>query len=418
MTFLAILRDSMRETLDRRTTTVLVILSTAFVGLCATATFERRAPEEVYRDIVEDLETPLDQTARSEDPADDPRIRLVSIRPVSPDDRLPPQLAGGHRLLLSIGNPVAFAARVRACLVDDHDPTNAEGEDYIQDRLIRRGVTLPLAFTEAASLRFRVFAKVDDWDCVSRGVKVSFLFGAVPMELRGVSFAHAIVRIQFLLAAFFAGFLGMLVAVIVTAGSVPEMLRRGSADLVMTRPLSRVRLLLYKYVGGLLFVLLHATYFIGGTWAALAWRSGWWNPGYLGCILVLVGVFAILYSVSLAVGVVSRSAVPPILATLGLWFTCIMLAFFQEFLRSGRLGALPEGIERCQRLVYLLLPKAWDLGVSVMVWFLAFGRDSVVLMQDLELDRPMDLPLILGSSGAFVLLVLALACWVFSRRDY
>lgn len=418
MILLAMLKDSMREALDRRLTPVLVLLSLAFVLACASFRFERRTPEEAYAAIVRDLRHPVDPRVRTESPAD-PRLTMTACRPLRPDELLPRtrSYAGGYHIEIAVGDPEAFSARVRSILPPGREPAVGDGSAWLCDRFIRKGVRDVFAFVGRTDGVYLVNAAPPDWEEVTRGYRITALFGTKEVDTP-LSLAHFLVRLQMAIGVFVAGGFGVLISVIVTAGSLPAALTRGAVDLVLPRPIGRGCFLLYRYLGGLLFVLLHATVLIGGTWAALAWRSGWWNPGYLGCILVVFAFFAVLHAVSVLVGVAARSAVAPILATLGTWCVCFFLGVWHELSDGELLGALPEGVTRGFKALYLVLPKAFDV-VRVSTWFLMRGRNPAgVLAQDLEMDRHLDFALVLGSSGAFIAVVLALACWVFSRRDY
>jgi ABC-type transport system involved in multi-copper enzyme maturation permease subunit len=106
-----------------------------------------------------------------------------------------------------------------------------------------------------------------------------------------------------------------LVGVVITAFFIPNMLRKGTIDMLLVKPIHRPTLLIYKYIGGLAFVLLNSTIAIGGTWLVLGLRSGIWAPGFLLTILSLTFFFAILYSVSALLAVLTRSAIVAILVT-------------------------------------------------------------------------------------------------------
>ncbi len=410
------LKDAMREVLDRKVTPVLVLLSITFVAACASFRFERRQPEEAYAAIVRDLRFPVDPKVRVESPAD-PKLELSACRPLLPEEVKEPHFAGGYHLEIKVHESEAFTDRVRSILEPGREPTVPDGATYLRDRFYRKGVNDAAVGLGIAEGVYIVHAPPPDWDEVSRGHRISALFGAMEVDTP-LSLAHFLVRLQMTIGVLVAGAFGVLMAIVVTAGSIPAMLARGAADLLLPKPIGRGRLLLYKYVGGLFFVLLHATVLIGGTWAALAWRSGWWSPGYLGCILVVVSFFAVLHAVSVLVGVVARSAVAPILATIGTWTFCFFLGVWHELSDGELLGALPDQATRALKGLYLVLPKAFDV-VRVSTWFIMRGRSPAgVLAEDLEMDRHLDFALVLGSSGAFIAVVLALACWIFSRRDY
>ena len=410
------LKDAMREVLDRRLTSVLVLLSLAFVVACASFRFEKRSPEEAYAAIVRDLRHPVDPKARIESPAD-PKLHLSVCRPLLPEEVRSPEQGGGYYLEIEVHDADAFKARLRSIVQSDREPTYDDGKLYLRDRFLRKGVEDPSPSPKTEEGVFMIVVPPPNWDEVSRGYRITALFGAMELDTP-LSLAHFLARLQMAIGILIAGAFGVLIAVIVTAGSIPAMLARGAADLLLPKPIGRGRLLLYKYVGGLFFVLLHATVLIGGTWAALAWRSGWWSPGYLGCILVVTAFFAVLHAVSVLVGVVAKSAVGPILATLGTWTFCFFLGVWHELSDGELLGALPDQATRVLKGLYLVLPKAFDV-VRVSTWFIMRGRSmDGPLAEDLEMDRLLDFTVVLGSSGAFIAVVLALACWVFSRRDY
>lgn len=107
----------------------------------------------------------------------------------------------------------------------------------------------------------------------------------------------------------------LLVSIILTGFFIPNMLRKGSLDLLMAKPMSRWELLLYKYIGGLIFMLLVTGTTVGGVWLVMAIRSGNWNPTFLLSIPVITFTFAVLYAVSTLIAVLTRSAIAAILIT-------------------------------------------------------------------------------------------------------
>lgn len=111
----------------------------------------------------------------------------------------------------------------------------------------------------------------------------------------------------------------LLVAVVITAGFIPTMLAKGSLDLIVSKPIGRTRLLAYKYLGGLTFILVLAAYTVLGVWAAVGLRTGIWAPGFLLVIPLLTFYFAVLYAVSTLAAVFTRSTIVAILATVMAW---------------------------------------------------------------------------------------------------
>src|SRR5205823_2985030 len=70
----------------------------------------------------------------------------------------------------------------------------------------------------------------------------------------------------------------------------------------------------------LTFVLVLAAFTVLGMWVAIGARSGIWNPGFLVLIPAITFFFAILYSVSALMGVLTRSPIVCILVTVAFWF--------------------------------------------------------------------------------------------------
>ncbi len=139
-------------------------------------------------------------------------------------------------------------------------------------------------------------------------------FGSVELS-KGQPLGGAIFFVQDKLVNVIGASIMLLVAVILTGFFIPNMLRKGSLDLLVAKPMARWELLLYKYLGGLTFMLLVSGITVGGVWLVMALRSGNWNPTFLLTIPILTFTFAILYAVSTLVAVLTRSAIAAILIT-------------------------------------------------------------------------------------------------------
>jgi ABC-type transport system involved in multi-copper enzyme maturation permease subunit len=47
------------------------------------------------------------------------------------------------------------------------------------------------------------------------------------------------------------------------------MLRKGTVDLLLVKPMSRITLLLFKFIGGLTFIFLTTAFIVSGLWLVL-----------------------------------------------------------------------------------------------------------------------------------------------------
>lgn len=111
----------------------------------------------------------------------------------------------------------------------------------------------------------------------------------------------------------------LIISIIVTAWFLPNMLGKGTVDMLLVKPISRVTLLLYKFCGGLLFMFLNTVVILTGVWLATGLRTGMWINSLLICIPVYTFQFAILYSVSAVAAVFTRNVIVSILVSLALW---------------------------------------------------------------------------------------------------
>src|SRR6185436_7525687 len=91
----------------------------------------------------------------------------------------------------------------------------------------------------------------------------------------------------------FIGGVGVFVAILVTAPIIPQMFDAGSLHLLLSKPVSRWKLFLAKYLGGCSFILIAAAYLIAGLWLILGVRFGIWEPKLLYSIPIYLFVFAI-----------------------------------------------------------------------------------------------------------------------------
>ena len=128
----------------------------------------------------------------------------------------------------------------------------------------------------------------------------------------------------------FGGWAALIISIIVTAGFIPNMLRKGALDLYVAKPIGRVPLLLYKYIGGLLYVAFLAAFTVGGIWLLVGLRYNVWSMQFLLVIPVLIYYFAILYAISTFIAVFTRSMLVAILVTIVVWGIVFGIGFGHE----------------------------------------------------------------------------------------
>lgn len=110
-----------------------------------------------------------------------------------------------------------------------------------------------------------------------------------------------------------------ILALISTAGIFPDFLSAGAIDLVLHKPIGRLRIFLTKYAGGLLFVALQVSVFSTAAFAIVGFRTGSWEPSFFLAIPLVVAFFSFLFAVSVLIGTITRSAITSLLVTMLFW---------------------------------------------------------------------------------------------------
>lgn len=155
------------------------------------------------------------------------------------------------------------------------------------------------------------------------------MFGAMRVSLArdresGIHLLHVI------LASWVAGAVGLLATLVWTAGFVPDFLQPSNAAVLFAKPAPRWLLLAGKYVGVVCLVGFQAAIYFCGTWLALGIKTGVWLPNYLAGIPLLVFHFAAIYSVSLWLGTITRSAIAAALGSVLFWALCFGLNYGRD----------------------------------------------------------------------------------------
>ena len=104
----------------------------------------------------------------------------------------------------------------------------------------------------------------------------SLFFGALPIFRDGVPLGAQLYALETILVNQLGAWVAILVSVVITAFFIPNMLRKGTVDFLLVKPIRRPTLLLYKYVGGLTFIFLNTALAVGGVAdrpLALDWNS-------------------------------------------------------------------------------------------------------------------------------------------------
>jgi ABC-type Na+ efflux pump permease subunit len=227
------------------------------------------------------------------------------------------------------------------------------------------------------------------------------------------------------------GWIGVTLSIVATAGFFPSLLERGAVDVLLSKPISRTRLFLGKYVGSMVFVLLHAIFFVVLTFLIMGFRWGAWLPGYLLSIPLLVILFSYVYCVSAWAGVRFRSATVAINLSVGVWVIFAGIQGIGDLFDTFPKWKQNRWAYNACIVARWVVPKTHDLTYLAGKWSGAAVSTELVPEIDeadrsameragrAELERMNLNPLYtIGSSLLFEAVVVALGIWQLSRSDY
>lgn len=194
-------------------------------------------------------------------------------------------------------------------------------------------------------------------------------------------------------------FFGMALSVFASAGLVAAVFEPGRIELLLSKPVSRTRLLLGRYLGNLLVVAANIVYLTVGSWVIFGIKTGLWGLGYLVSSAFTVFVFAVLLAVIVLVGVLWESAAVAIMVTFGLMIVTPILA------QTATLERLlsSEWSRDVVRGLYYILPKTSDISV---------------IIRHLILNEPVDTWMPVWSTALFGAVILAAGILRFRRRSF
>jgi len=194
-------------------------------------------------------------------------------------------------------------------------------------------------------------------------------------------------------------FAGLGLSVFASAGLVSAMFEQGRIELLLSKPVSRVHLLLGRYTGNLLVVAANIVYLVAGSWIIFGVKTSVWGGGFLVSSLCTIFMFAVLLSVIVLVGVLWDSAAVAIMVTFAIMIVTPILA--QKTTLERLLSS--EWSRNVARLLYYVLPKTSDISV---------------IIRRLILDQPVDSWMPVWSTAIFGGAALALGVWKFQRRSF
>jgi ABC-type transport system involved in multi-copper enzyme maturation permease subunit len=482
MKFLAILKDSLREALDSKVLYALLILSTLVIVGVASISFKPRPAEGGVSDIVArfpgaqpsfnnpnpplrynvenfkvfDEKKPWEgeyhfdlvvrevegkdaegKDAEGQEPPPEGVFRLIvfvtSLR--KEEGQLSAEEKEARKRLLAVQEQAANLPpdRLRKFLDEKMreevaQVTPAQMESFIAEQLSSRGTLqakeVKLESDQPREIRFAVQTAPRAETFRTWPHDITYGYGAYTSH-GDTQIGPLLFGIEDSLIGGFGAAVAMLLATIVTAFFIPNMLRKGTVDLLLSKPIHRATLLAYKFVGGLTFMFLATLVPVLGTWLALGLRSGLWAPNFLLSIFILTFQFAIFYAVSTLLAVLTRSPIVCILVSCFTWLILwavgtghIALDVIRDFPKD--MQPVPAWVFPTVDTVHFVSPRYKDLDAlnSELIGRDLLGPESPQRKAMDKVYTSISWGKSLGFTVGFIALLLGLSAWFFTRKDY
>jgi len=261
-----------------------------------------------------------------------------------------------------------------------------------------------VAYFFLSTIFILIFASAINLDIVDGALAGAKLFGK-SVEVNGT------MSIEKLVMGFESGFSGILyvlctfLAIFATAHLVPRMQEKGTIDLYLSRPVSRMKLILSRYVAGLILAGSNVLYLIGSIWLIVAWKTHVFHPRFFLAGGVILFLIAVLLAFAFMIGVITSSTAVSIMATYGVFFFGLMLA------GHARIEAAlsKEWQAAAIRTLYWIMPKTAELATSVVAYVGGPQLQNEIL-------KVTAAPF--WSTAIFGLVCITLASWMFQRKEF
>ncbi|MFQ6114736.1 MAG: ABC transporter permease subunit, partial [bacterium] len=159
-----------------------------------------------------------------------------------------------------------------------------------------------IVFFILSTLTHLFFLLALDVNVVDGAVAMVQIFGKEVNSNQQIDVQKMIIVIESFIAVFFAFIGGIFFSIFATASLFPTMVEKGSIEILLSKPLSRTQIILGRYLGAQIIVVLNVIYLIGGSWLILSLKTDFWYFPYLYSIPMVIGAFAFMFALMALVG--------------------------------------------------------------------------------------------------------------------
>jgi len=437
MTFWAIMKDSFKEALSGFILQAMMIIAGLFMLIVLSLSYRELPPEEA----ISRQYNLMNVLFQSNPEAGSANFKVVNYK----QTKAGPYWRGDYQF--EVVMTVPDEASMKKAKTYPPIPSNATSQIRLMKQSVDfkeiQGTIVP----DTASTELRIRYTTTDTnieDGLSWPSYPTAFFGQLELDFLKLSPRSMVYRLEKNIFGDFGVLAGMILSVIVTAGFIPNILRKGAMDLYISKPIGRFPLLLMKYIGGLVYVVLLSTFTVAGIWLVIGLKSGIWSPGFLIMIPIMTFYFALLYAISTLFAVLTRNTLVAILATSLFWGLITLVGYAHETVEGindaakkqiieakkmqGEAGATDEEIKATQPVPSWLenamfglrrtLPRTYDVDkLSGKLIAKSVLSDSEYKSRNFDTDVGVSWPEVIIVSFLQIALLLGLASWRLITRD-
>lgn len=221
--------------------------------------------------------------------------------------------------------------------------------------------------------------------------------GAPSGESAQMSLTSIVVAVEAVVAGA-TYWIGILLSLFASSSLFSDLQTPGRVELLLSKPVSRTQVMVGHVLGVWAAIAVLTLYLMGGTWLIMSIKSGVWNPRFLLSIAIVIGMFGVMYSAVMLMGVWTQSTALALIVAYGLIFVSMVLA----------------GADK-------LAPLLGPVGKPVF-WALYHGlpnfTEVTTIVSSLAKDKAVNSWYPLGSSFLFGGVIYGITGYLFARRDF
>jgi ABC-type transport system involved in multi-copper enzyme maturation permease subunit len=193
--------------------------------------------------------------------------------------------------------------------------------------------------------------------------------------------------------------IGMFLAVFASAGLISAIFEPGRIELLLSKPVARLHILLGRYLGNLLVIAVNLLYLVLGVWVVFGVKVGIWRVGFLWSAAFSLLIFSVLLTVILLMGVLWESTAVTVLGTFGVMILASVVSTHSQLIKL----LSSETSRNVVRVLYYVLPKPVDIGR---------------IASDVSRGNPVGDWMPVWSTALFGIAILSLSVYLFQRKNF